>query len=160
MKKITILTILLLVFGINALAQDKEHLIKVSQSLEEKPFSDTAKDNRAWAVRYIIETNDVSVKLCGGKVMEAILDKKNKYGSELTSQYTIAMAAFKLANPTNKNENDAQYAGLVSATKAYENMLKEKPKAKHAGMDELVTKRENGDLRKMVDEANCGKEDK
>ena len=86
------------------------------------------------------------------------MDKKNKYGSELIGQYTIGMAAFKLENPGKKDhENAAQLAGVESMLRAYEQMVKEKSKAKFAGMDELLTKRDNGELKKMIDAANCGK---
>ncbi len=166
MKKLILFTTFILIFVFTVFGQnsetkmsEKESVIKASQVLESQPFHEKAKDFRSFAVGYVIETKDVNIIVCGGKMMEAILDKKNKYGSELTAQYTIAMAAFKLSNPDNKNENDAQYAGLVSATKTYENIVKDKPKAKHAGMDDLVIKRENGELRKMVDAANCGKKE-
>ncbi len=112
---------------------------------------------RALAVSYVIETKDVSVVLCGGKLTEAIMDKKNKNSSELLGQYIVGMAAFKLQNPAVTNENAAQLAGLESTLRAYESMIKVKPKTKHTGLDGLVTLRNNGGLKAFVDEIDCAK---
>jgi hypothetical protein len=137
---------------------DKEMLVKASQILEQSPFHEKAKDFRAWAVNYVIQTKDVDIIVCGGDIVAPLLDKKNKFGSELIAQYTIGMAAFKINNPEQANdENAAQLAGLESAVKAYQAMVKEKPKAQFAPMDDLAAKLANGELKKMVDAANCGK---
>lgn len=149
--------------SIHAFSQDqkpseKEMLVKASQILEQSPFHEKAKDFRSWAVTYVMQTKDVDVVVCGGSVVAPLLDKKNKYGSELIAQYTIGMAAYKISNPSQANdENAAQLAGLESAIKAYQAMVKEKPKAQFAPMDDLATKLNSGELKKMVDAANCGK---
>ena len=136
---------------------DKDLLIKATQVLEEQPFHEKAKDFRSWAMTYIIKTDDVSIVVCGGKLLEPVMDKKNKYGTDLLAQYSMGMAAFKLANPDKaKDENAAQLAGIESALKAYENILKEKPKAKFEGMDTLLAKRNNNELKGFVEEAKCG----
>lgn len=166
MKKniITLVLVLFVLFSVQiAFGQDnektsnKELLIKATQILEAQPFHEKAKDFRSWAMRYVIETDDVSVVICGGQLLDAVMDKKNKYSGELLAQYTIAMAAFKLANPDQaKNENAAQLAGMESMLKAYEAMVREKPKAKFNKLEELVTKRNNGELKKLVEDSKCG----
>lgn len=134
----------------------RDDLIKAARFLEERPFDKNADLIRALAVRYVTETEDVNVKVCGGKATEPLLDKKNKNSSALIAQYTIGMAAFKLQNPQNTNEADAQTAGIESAVKAYEAMIAEKPKTRHPGMDDLVAKRNSGDLRAFVSANGCG----
>ncbi len=135
-----------------------EEVVKAARFLEEKPFDKEAKNIRAFGVQYVIETEDVTVVLCGGDVTKHFLDKKNKNSTELIGQYTIAMAAFKLQNPDKKdNENAAQLAGLESVLKTYEAMIAQKPKTKHKGMDEYVQKRNSGELKALVDAADCGK---
>lgn len=161
MKKIAIVLALFLT-GLSAqtaFAQnktdDKETLIKAAQILESQPLQDKAKDYRGWAMRYIIETEDVSVTVCS-EMLSSTMDKKNKYGSELLAQYTMGMAAFKLSNPDKaKDDNSAQLAGVESMLKAYENILKEKPKAKFQALDELIAKRDKGELKKFVEDAKC-----
>lgn len=136
---------------------NKDLLLKATQILEVQPFHEKAKDFRGWAMRYIIETDDVSILVCAGPLLEPIMDKKNKYANELLAQYSMGMAAFKLANPDKaKDENAAQIAGIESALRSYESMVKEKPKAKFQGMDDLAAKAKNGELKKMVEDAKCG----
>lgn len=162
MKKLTLIFTLFLItltaqigFAQNK-PSDKETLIKATQILEAQLFQDKAKDFRGWAMRYIIETDDVSITVCS-QMFSSIMDKKNKYSSELLAQYSMGMAAFKLANPDKANdENSAQLAGMESMLKAYENMVKEKPKAKFQALDDLVAKRDKGELKKLVEDAKCG----
>lgn len=162
MKKLTIIFALLLIsltaqvnFAQNN-PSDKETLIKAAQILEAQPFHEKAKEFRTWAMRYIIETDDVSITVCS-QMFSSIMDKKNKNADELLAQYSMGMAAFKLANPDKvKDENSAQLAGTESMLRAYANMVKEKPKTKFQALDDLVTKRDKGELKKFVDEARCG----
>lgn len=133
---------------------EPEMLIKAARLLEEKPFDKSAKDVRAWAVTWLIATDKVSVTVCS--LLLSGTDKKYKYNSEILSQYTIGMAAFKLANPDRaKDEDAAQLAGVESALTSYESMVKEQPKAKNAFLDGLVAKRSTGEFAKFVAENNC-----
>lgn len=163
MKKLTIVFTLLIVgltaqitFAQDKKQQDKENLIKAAKFLEENPLDKNAKNIRAWAFTYAAETEEVSVIICGGTA-GVFLDKKVKFGSELLAQHTIAMTAFKLQNPDNKDENAAQLAGVESALKVYEKLVADKPKGKSKTIDELITKRNNGELEKFVADADCGK---
>lgn len=165
MKNLISLLALFLVVGLTAQfgfaqngnkSDEKEMLIKAAHFLEEKPFDKDAKNVRGWAVKWASDTNDVTVIVCGGTAAP-IMDKKSKFGSELLAQYLIAMTAFKLQNPINTDENAAQTAGLESVLKTYETMLKENPKAKAAGLEELLAKRNNNELAKFVAAADCGK---
>lgn len=164
MKKLSILFVLLVVgltaqlaLGQGEKMSDKEMLIKATQILEKDPFYEKAKDFRAWAMTYVIQTDDVSITVCLGSLFEAVMDKKNKYSSELLAQYSLSMAAFKLSNPDKaKDEDAAQLAGLESMLRAYEAMVKAKPKAQFAGMDDIIKKRDNGELKKIVEDAKCG----
>lgn len=136
---------------------EKEMVIKTARALEEKPFDKETKKMREQALKWVIETDEVSITACGG-VMKPFLEKKNKFGSELTVAYTIGMAAFKLENPDKaKDENATQLAGLETALKSYEAILKENPKGKFEAVDALLTKRSNGELINYVVSADCGK---
>ncbi len=160
MKRLTIifaLFIIALSAQIGFAQSEKEMLIKTVRALEEKPFDKETKKMREQSLLWVIETDQVSVTACGS-VMSAFLEKKNKFGSELSVAYTLGMAAFKLQNPDKKtDENAAQLAGLESALKSYEAMLKEKPKGKFAAVDMLLAKRADGTLAKYVADADCGK---
>lgn len=165
MKKLMIVFALLIIGLTTQIAsaqtdkdKNKELLIKITKFLEEKPFDEKAKQYRENAFVFVAETKDVSVVVCGGDLTKEVTKKKNKYGGELLIQYSLAMAAFKLENPDKKDdENAAQLAGMESMLKTYEAMLAQKPDAKFAGMDDLIAKRSKGELKALVEAANCGK---
>ncbi len=129
-------------------------LIKAARFLEEKPFDKDAKNIRAWALNWVIQTDKVSVRVCS--LILSDTDKKYKYDPELLGQYTIGMAAFKLSNPEKaKDEDAAQLAGIESALKSYEAMVKEQPKAKNSFFGGLVAMRADGSWPQYVAEHNC-----
>ena len=131
-----------------------ETLIKAATFLEQKPLDKKAKDVRSWAVKWIIATDKVTVNVCS--LIISGVDKKYKYNSEVFGQYTIGMAAFKLANPDKaKDEDAAQLAGIESALIAYESMIKEQPMARQAFLDDLLAKRDRRELANFVKENNC-----
>jgi hypothetical protein len=127
-------------------------LISATRFLEQNPFDKKAKGIRRSAVEWVIATDKVSVQLCSNFLKNA--GDKYKYSSELLGQYTIGMAAFKLANP-GKDEESAQLAGYESALVSYEAMTKQEPKAKNTGLDGLVAKRADGTLAQYVADNRC-----
>ena len=153
------LIVLILFTASNAGAQIDEKdapatLIKATKFLEEKPLDKEAKNIRSWAISWVIQTDKVSVTVCS--LLVSGIDKKYKYSGEIFGQYTIGMAAFKLANPDKaKAEDAAQVAGIESALTSYEAMVKEQPKAKNNFLDDLVAKRGDGSLPKHVADKNC-----
>jgi hypothetical protein len=135
---------------------DHQKLIKASHFLEENPLDKSAKAIRSWAFVWSADTKDVTVIICG--VGGPFMDKKVKFGNELMSQYAIAMTAFKLEHPEKANdENAAQLAGVESALKVYEILLKDNPKGKADAVDALIVKRDKGELAAYVANADCGK---
>ena len=130
-----------------------ETLIKSARFLEQKPLDKDAKKVRSWAIEWLIVTDKVTVTACS---LLLSVDKHYKYSSELFGQYTIAMGAYKLANPDKAHDEDAaQEAGVESALIAYEAILIAQPKAKNDFMDELLAKRSQGELATYVKANNC-----
>lgn len=153
MKRLTfaasLCAVLCLTFAASAQTTKRGQLIKIAKQLEAAPFSDEAKDDRAWAVRYLIETDDVHLVLCTNGSLSVLTDKKNKFSTELIGQYMMGMAVFKFENPDQASDEDAaQLAGLESSLRAYTAMIVAKPKGKYAPMDDLVAMRDRGELTK------------
>jgi hypothetical protein len=161
MKKIS-LTFLAFIFLAIAVQtgfaqNEKELVIKTARALETNPLANDTIKMREKALRWVIETDEVHLIVCGG-VFSMFSDKKNKNGSDMIASYTIGMAAFKLENPAKANdENAAQLAGLETALKTYEAIVKEKPKTKNDGIEALLVKMNNGELAAAVNAADCGK---
>jgi hypothetical protein len=164
MKKASIIFALLIValmtqtaFAQSKKEKDRAAFINNTRLLEKKPFDPNAGAARNWGFKWLIETDDVSVVMCSD-TMKLIPEKKNKYKSELLMQFSFGMAVFKLENPDKKNdENAAQLAGLESMLRTYEAMVAEKPDAKNADLDAMLTKRDNGELKTLVEAAKCKK---
>ncbi len=153
MKRLTfaasLCVVLCLSFVASAQTTKRAQLIKFAKELESAPFSEEAKENRGWAVKYLIETDEVHLVVCSNEITTVFLDKKNKFGSEILSQYMMGMAVFKFENPEKATDEDAaQLAGVESAIKAYAAMIAEKPKGKYQKMDDLVAMRDRGELTK------------
>ena len=63
----------------------------------------------------------------------------------------FSQAAFMIENPGKGKDDLGVYtAGVEGALKVYEAILREKPKAQSPFLDELVRKRNNGELGKYV----------
>ncbi len=124
---------------------DREKLIASTKLLEQEPFHADAPDLRRWALVWLQKTPDVEVTLC--EAASPFLDEKLQAtgGPELMLQSMMANGSFKLQNP-GAEENAAQLAGLESALKAYEAMLRQKPEFKTASIDDLLVKRDKGEL--------------
>ncbi len=162
MKILSTLFFCLVLFGMSAgtaIAQtEKENVIAAARALETAPLDKETINMREKALKWVIETDQVTVGLCGG-VVGLFSDKKYKYSGDLITSYTIAMAAFKLENPDKKSdEKAAQLVGLESALKTYESILKEKPKAKSDTVDSVVSKRNAGELAALVATIDCSKQ--
>lgn len=167
MKKLSIL-LAVLIFGLTVQAafaqsqkeKDRTSFIANAKLLEKKPFDPNAAAAREWGFKWLIETDDVSVKLCS-ETMKLIPEKKNKFKGELLMQFNFGMAVFKLENPDKKtDEVAANVAGLESMLRTYEVMVAENEKAKNAELDVLIVKRNNGELKAMVEAAQCEKKGK
>lgn len=164
MKKLsTILALLMLALTAqNGFAQsqkekDRASFIANARLLEKKPFDPNAKSAREWGFLQVAETDEVIVVLCSD-TMKLIPEKKNKFKGELLMQFTFGIAVFKLENPAQKDdENAAQTAGIESMLKAYEVMITENQKAKNTDLDALLVKRNNGELKTLIESAKCGK---
>jgi hypothetical protein len=133
-----------------------EALFKAITFLEEKPFDAKAAAVRAAAMKWIIDTDKVSVTVCENFFAGAA--RRYAYTNDILSQYTIGMAAYKLSKPILAvDESGAQLAGVESALTSYKAMVKEQPNAKAPFMDELLAKQTGSELAEFVRRNNCVK---
>ena len=160
MKNISLffLGIALLLTTISVSAQSKAEkerstFISNSKRLEKNPFDPNAEAARAAGFKWVTDTDQVTVGMCGA-VMLLIPQKKNKFKSELLMQFTLGMAVFKLENADRKeDEKAAQLAGVESMLRTYEVMVTENEKARNTELDALVAKQKSGGLKAVVDAA-------
>ena len=133
-------------------AEERATAVKAAHLLESDPFNKDAKKLREWFTLWLIQIPDITVQACTA-YLGPVVGSKYKYDSELFSQTMFSGVAFIVENPEQaKDPLNVNVAGLEGALKAYEAIVKEKPKARHEFLDELVAKRDKGELRGYVEE--------
>jgi hypothetical protein len=159
MKKFAILFTAVIVVATAqiALAQEgKELVIKTARALETSPSDKETRKMQKKAIRWIVETKEISVSLCHG-VAGMIVDYENKYGEDMISAYTIGVAVFGIQNPSKSADRNATHlAGVELALKVYEKLVQEKPGTNNDMIDLLIEKRDKGELATTIALLKCG----
>lgn len=101
-------------------------------------------------VHWLIEVPDINVKVCSN-LLGPLLDSKKNFAAEIFTQLVPSAAAFIIENPEKAKDDQAVYAAaLDGALRAYESILKMKPKAKWQFLDDLIDKRNKSELAEFV----------
>jgi hypothetical protein len=153
---------LLILSGLPLLAQqsrgpstpeERAKAVQFAHDLENNPFGPQAKAEREWLLRWIIEIPDITVDVCPRLLGPDAPDKK-KHGPEILTQLTFSEAAFMIENPDKAKDKIAVHtAGLSAALKVYEVSVKLNSKDKMKGLDEVLARRDKGELQKHVEES-------
>jgi hypothetical protein len=138
--------------------EERATAVRSARLFETDPFNKDAKKVREWFFKWLIEIPDISVEICTD-YMPALLGKKSKNNeTELLMQMTFSSAAFIIENPDKAKDKVAvNLAGLEGTLKMYESILKSKPNAKIDLLDQLITKRDKGELRAYVEDIAANK---
>ncbi len=133
-------------------AEERDKAVKAARLLESDPFSKDAKNTRAWALNWLIQVPDISVTLCSGYFPPLFERFDKNYAFEIANQMALASAAFVIEHPGRASDRIAvNLAGLEGSLRIYETILKTKPKARWPFLDDLIAKREAGQLRAYVE---------
>ena len=137
--------------------EERAKAVEIARLLEGDPLSKNAKEQRRWITLWLIEVPDISVKMCG-RLLGPLLDSNKNYSTEIVTQMLPSEAAFVIQNPGKAKDDVAVYtAGVEGSLRTYEAILNAKPKAKWPHLDELIQKRDKGDLGSHIREqaAHC-----
>jgi hypothetical membrane protein len=136
--------------------EERAKAINIARSLERDPLARDAAANRQWLLNWIIEVPDIRFKSCAGLLNPDVGDQY-RYSVEVNQQIIFSAAAFKLEHPDHlRNDTGAYKAGVEGALRAYEMLMKSVPDAKLDFLDDLVAKRDRGELATHV--VNLAKE--
>jgi hypothetical membrane protein len=125
---------------------DREKVVSLTRSLERDPLGETAPANRQWLRKWIIDVPDIKVYACDDLVGHGLGDNY-PYSTEVKLQPMFSGAAFAIEHRDKARDHHAQYhAGVEGALRVYEALLKFKPDAKSAFLDDLLAKRDRGEL--------------
>jgi len=126
--------------------EERAKAINIARSLERDPLAKDAAANRQWLLNWIIEVPDIHFKSCVNLLSPGVGDQY-RYSAEVNQQIIFSAAAFKLEQPDNlRNDTGAYIAGVEGALRVYERLVKSVPDAKLAFLDDLVAKRDRGEL--------------
>jgi hypothetical protein len=130
--------------------EDRAKAVEIAHSLESDPLGKNAKEERSWMVRWLTDVPDINVKVCAN-LLGPLLDAKKNYSVEIFTQMLPSSAAFIVANPDRAKDEVAVYTAAVEGSlRAYESILKSKPKAKWPFLDDLIEKRNKDELAAYV----------
>ena len=131
-------------------AEERAYAIRLTRHLEKDPLSLDASAARAWLSTWWDEIPDIAVRPCN--LADAPNHEPYEYGKELYEQITYSSGAFILENPGKQTDwNAAFLAGMNGALLAYESILKQKPSANYAFLDDLRQQQDSGRLAATVD---------
>jgi Protein of unknown function (DUF998) len=143
--------------------EERAKAIKIARGLERDPLAKDALANRQWLLKWIIEVPDIRFKSCADLLSAGVGDRY-RYSAEVNQQIIFSAAAFKLedldqrrrssadsfkAGATRRhlrNDTGVYIAGVEGALRVYEVLMKSMPDAKLAFLDDLVAKRDRGEL--------------
>jgi hypothetical membrane protein len=126
--------------------EERAKAINIARSLERDPLAKDAAAKRQWLLNWIIEVPDIRFKSCVGLLSPGV-GNQYRYSAEVNQQIVFSAAAFKLEHPDHlRNDTGAYIAGVEGALRAYEMLMKSVPDAKLAFLDDLVAKRDRGEL--------------
>ncbi len=127
-------------------AEERAKAINIARSLERDPLAKDAPANRQWLLNWIIEVPDIRFKSCVGLLSSGVTNQY-RYSAEVNQQIIFSAAAFKLEHPERlRNDTGAYIAGVEGALRVYEILMTSVPDAKLAFLDDLVAKRDRGEL--------------
>jgi hypothetical membrane protein len=127
-------------------AEERAKVVELTRLLERDPFGENAPATRQWLREWTIEVPDISVKVCADLLAPGVSDNY-PYSREVNLQRVFSAAAFAIENPNKARDDIAQYnAGVEGALRVYKVLVNSKPDAKLAFLDDLVAKRDHGEL--------------
>jgi len=139
-------------------AEERAKVIDLTRKLEIDPLNPQAEEWRVWLAKWIDEVPDIIIPICPPLLPQLLRSNRN-YAHELAMQVVYSSAAFIVEHPREQVDQQAVFqAGVDGMLKAYQALLKTKPKARWYFLDSLIDMRDKGELkeylRKQIDD-NC-----
>lgn len=131
---------------------DRERFVEIVRALEKKPLP-ANNDDRAWAIRWLEDVPDISVKVCA-EPLGGVVGSDYPHSADITVQYVLAMAANVIRHPKTATDEIAQQtAGVESALIAYRAMYRGEPSVRSSALENLLELKAQGKLADFVRQA-------
>ena len=139
--------------------EERKRFVAIVRKLEKTPLDTSLDSETRWALDWLRDIPDINVNMCFDP-LGRFTTEEYRYDSKIRGLFVLGMGAFLAEHPQRAADNSATYlAGVQSALKAYQSILRTKPEAKSRALDDLVSKQENGELANFVRDASKGCED-
>lgn len=133
--------------------EDRQRFVSIAHSLEQAPLNPNLRDDRKWALQWLIDAPDVSVNVCLDP-LAGVSDKGYAHSPKIVMQYAIAMGTFIIENPGKSGDPDAQQlAGVEGALNAYRAIRTAEPDDKSPALEKLLGLQSKGELPGFVHKA-------
>jgi hypothetical protein len=130
--------------------EERAKALKFAKDLEQNPLGESAREERGWLLEWIDKVPDITVPICSTLLPATLSQTQRRFAHEITYQMVIASAVYIIEHPNNTDEDAPYIAGVEGALRTYENILKVRPQARWPVLDDLIEKRNKGELDKYV----------
>lgn len=143
-------------------AEERQRFLALTRKLEQSPLDKSLYDEKKWAKKWLEDVPDINVNICAPLLFGVdFVREQNRYTPQLSYQATFGSAAYIIEHPDKKGDTEAQFvAGVESALKSYNAIVKNDPHAQSKALDDLLEKQKQGKLADFVRAAGKGCEDK
>lgn len=127
-------------------AQERQTAVAMTTSLENDPLGKKAKDYRRDLLVWLAQVPDIDITLCTD-ILGDTKKVKGDYSNELIGQMMYSQAKFVIEHPEQAKDSEQVYlAGVEGVLRAYTAIKEAKPKVKIEPLEELLTKKQAGQL--------------
>jgi hypothetical protein len=135
-------------------AKERAKALKLIRQLEADPLGEKASEARRWLALWLLDVPDFQVRYCAD-VVGGDRSVRQRLRPELLAQISWSGAAFLIDNPKKHEARTEIYtAGLLGALRSYEALLRARPDERSPLFDELLAKRDAGELAAYVAETS------
>ena len=125
--------------------EERARVVALSQSLETDPLREDAAASRRWVRQWMAEVPDLNFIVCDDLLGDSL--NGHAFVGEIRDQVAISGAAFALEHQGMARNDAAVYAaGVEGALRTYEALLRSRPDTRAGRLDDLVAKRDRGEL--------------
>jgi hypothetical membrane protein len=126
--------------------EERARFIALVQALERDPLAANANATRQQLRDWTIEVPDIRFTACPD-LLGDVIGNDYPYSREINLQVVLSGAVLTIENPGDARDDVAVYtAGVEGALRAYEVLVKSTPDAHFAVLDDLIEKRDRGEL--------------
>ena len=126
--------------------EERAKVIALTRSLEVDPLRAGSSAQRDWLRRWVIDVPEIKIYWCEALLGHG-LGERYPYLSEVNLQAMFAAATFAIEHPAQARHAEAQYhAGVQGALRVYEALMKSRPDATSAFLNQLLAERDRGGL--------------